>query len=89
MNINLKLLEYKYNPIHEIINSNDKYIINKRVKILNNFKYLYYCLKFKKRFRDLLWVKVREPKIRKRYSYEYLIENLHEESDLDTVLDNW
>ena len=45
---------------------------------------------FKKRFRDLLWVRIREPKIRKRYSYEYLIENLpDEETDLDEVLNNW
>ena len=33
--------------------------------ILNNFRYLYYSLKFKKKFKDWLWIKVREPKIEK------------------------
>jgi hypothetical protein len=45
-------------------------------------------LKFKKQFRDWLWVKIREPRIREKYSYKYL-ENLHEESDLDEFLAAW
>jgi len=35
------------NPIYEIINSNDFFIINKKLKILHTFCHLYYCLKFK------------------------------------------
>jgi hypothetical protein len=50
---------------------------------------LYYCLKFKKRFRHWLWVKIREPKIRERYSHDYLVEHLHEDTDLDELLENW
>jgi hypothetical protein len=59
------------------------------MRVLNQFRYLYYCLKFKKRFRDLLWVKIREPKIRIKYSPKYLLENLHEDIDLDELLKNW
>ena len=64
-------------------------IINQKIQLLYNFRHLYYCLKFKKRFRDLLWVKIREPKIRERYSHDYLIQNLHEDTDLDELLENW
>jgi hypothetical protein len=71
-------------------NSNDMNIIKQRLKILNNFCHLYYCLKFKKQFRHWLWVRVREPKIRKKYHYDYLLENLrNEEANLDKVLDDW
>jgi hypothetical protein len=84
------MLFYFNNPIYEIINSFDINIIKQRLKILNNFRYLYYCLKFKKQFRNWLWVRVREPKIREKFHYNYLIKNLsNEEANLDKVLDNW
>ena len=86
---NLELLVYNNNPICEIINSDDIQIINQRLKTLNGFRYLYYCLKFKKRFRDWLWIKIREPKIREKYSHDYLVANLHEDTDLDVLLENW
>jgi Leucine-rich repeat (LRR) protein len=88
-NNNLKILFCTVNPIWEIIKNNNFNIIKIKVQILNNFRYLYYSLKFKKRFRDWLWVRVREPKIRKKYHPNYLIENLHENTDLDEVLQNW
>jgi hypothetical protein len=88
-NEKIELFDYSFNPIYEIITFN-KHIINQQLKILNRFRYLYYLLKFKKRFRDWLWIKIRELKIREKYHYKYLIENLpDEETDLDTVLDNW
>ena len=81
-----KIIRYNNNPICEIIGGT---VALKQLKILNKFRYLYYSLKFKKRFRDLLWVKIREPKIREKYSHDYLIEHLHEDTDLDELLDNW
>ena len=87
LNKKLQYLSCSNNPICEIINSNENTI--NQLKILNQFRYLYYSLKFKKRFRDLLWVKIREPKIKIKYSHDYLIANLHEDTDLDTVLNNW
>jgi hypothetical protein len=41
--------------------------LQKIVKTIYNFKYTYYCLKFKKRFRDFLWQRLREPIAMKRY----------------------
>ena len=92
LNEKLQIIHYYYNPIYEIIGDieyNDIDKIKQKMQILNNFRYLYYCLKFKKRFRDLLWVKIREPKIRKKYSHSYLLEHLHEDTDLDELLKNW
>jgi Leucine-rich repeat (LRR) protein len=77
------------NPISEIINGNNTSEKKKQIQILNNFRHLHYSLKFKKQFRHLLWVKIREPKIMEKYHPDYLIENLHEETDLDAFLDNW
>ena len=89
LNEKLETIVYSDNPIYEIINTNDKNIIKQKMQILTNFRYLYYCLKYKKQFRYLLWVKIREPKIRERYSHDYLVKNLHEDTDLDDLLENW
>jgi len=85
---NLEELDYGNNPIYEIVNNNCLIKIKKNIKILNKFRYLYYCLKFKKPLRKWLWEKVREPNIMKIYSPKYLVENLDEDDDLDTVLKN-
>jgi len=82
-------MDYINNPIYDIINSNDIDKIKQKLRVLNQFRYLYYSFKFKNRFRDWLWVKIREPKIREKYSYDYLVANLHEETDLDELLENW
>ena len=89
LNKKLKSIDYNDNPIYEIINSNDKDIINQKLRVLNQFRYLYYSLKYKKQLRDWLWVKIREPKIREKYSHDYLLKNLQEDTDLDVLLDNW
>ena len=85
---NLKYLSCSNNPIYEIVNNDSLIKIKQNIQILNNFRYLYYCLKFKDQLRKLLWEKVREPKIKMTYHPNYLI-NLKEEDDLDTFLDNW
>ena len=87
---NLKNLYCYNNPIYEIVNGDDSFIkIKKNIQLLNNFRHLYYCLKFKKQLKELLWEKVREPNAKKIYNPKYLIENLGDHDDLDTVLDNW
>ena len=85
---NLRELDYYNNPIYEIVNNDSLIKIKQNIQILNNFRYLYYSLKFKKQLRKWLWEKVREPKIKKLYDPIYLI-NLKEDDDLDTFLDNW
>ena len=83
-------IKYINNPIYEIVNNNYSLVQTRQnIQILNNFRHLYYCLKFKKQLRKWLWEKVREPIIKKLYNPLYLIENLGDEDDLDTVLKNW
>ena len=86
---NLKVFDCNNNPISEIVNNSSLIKIKQNIQILNNFRYLYYCLKFKKQLRKWLWEKVREPSAKKLYNPIYLIENLGEDDDLDTLLDNW
>ena len=76
------------NPILDIVWHPLDDVLKENVQILNNFRYLYYLLKFKKRFRDLLWIRVREPKIREKYSSEHLLKLL-EKDDLEKVLETW
>jgi Leucine-rich repeat (LRR) protein len=89
LNEKLKGLYISDNPISEIINgetTNEKRI---QIQLLNNFRHLYYSLKFKKQFRDWLWVKIREHKAIKKYNPDYLVEHLQEDIDLNDFLDNW
>ena len=90
LNENLGKIDISHNPISEFIGEN---IVLNNIKIkiqkLNDFRYLYYSIKYKKIFRYLLWEKIREPKIMKKYHPSYLIENLHETTDLDELLNNW
>jgi hypothetical protein len=55
---------------------------------------LFYALKYKKLFLDLLWIRIREPKIRNKYKPENLIAMLEEKEDitldeLDELLEKW
>jgi hypothetical protein len=86
LNENLQQFSCEDNPIYEIVKGSTP---KEKLRVLNQFRYLYYSLKFKKRFRDWLWVKIREPKIREKYSHDYLLENLHEDTDLDEFLEKW
>ncbi len=65
-----------------------------QINIINQFRELFYALKYKKQFLDLLWVRIREPKIRNKYKPENLIAMLEEKEDitldeLDELLDKW
>lgn len=58
-NLSKKKLErlefyHNHNHIYEIVDDNSMIQIKKNIQILNNFRYLYYCLKFKKQFRKWL-----------------------------------
>ena len=92
LNANLQELYYYNNPIYQIINNDFLFIINTKLKILHKFCYLYYFLKFKTKFRDFLWKKIREPKIMKNYHPSYLNKLLidgTEDLDIDLVLNSW
>ena len=110
------MIRFNNNPIYEVLHDFkfrfiDNYtssalyinIIRQNIKKINNFRFTYYLLKFKRGFWNLLWVKVREPKIREYYCPENLIiklkeMNIYDENSenkdenmeiIDNLLNNW
>jgi len=90
LNHNLKYLNCRYNNIYNenIEKYKHNYSNNLIIKTFRNFKYTYYCLKYKKYFKKWLWEKVREPKIMAKYHPSHL-NALEEKDDLEVFLDNW
>lgn len=86
---NLQELQCFGNPVYEIVDSNSLFQIKQNIQILNNFRDLFYCLKYKKQLRKLLWENVREPIIKIKYHPNYLVENLKDNDDIDIFLNNW
>ena len=82
---------------HEIYHTKMmEYIIQMRNKtnIMIRFKELFYTLKYKSKFRNWLWVHIREPKIRNKYHPDKLIKLLEGQEnltldELDELDDNW
>lgn len=65
--------------------------LNQYIKCLERFKELYHSLKFKRQFRDWLWIKVRLPRVQKQFhpdNLEEMLYNINEE-DLDETLNKW
>ena len=93
LNHNLKYLNCRYNKIYnENIEKYKHDYPNKLIiKTLRDFKYTYYCLKFKKYFKIWLWEKVREPKIKLKFHPSHLnaLEEIDDLEDLELFLDNW
>ena len=69
--------------------------INRTFKCLDSCRHLFWSLKFKQKFRDWLWLKVRLPKIEKLYHPSKLNALLHDKNDditeeeLDKVISAW
>ena len=69
--------------------NNFNFIINcEIIKTLLNFRFTYYCLKLKNKFKKWLWEKVREPKIMKKFHPDHLNE-LKENDDLEVFIEKW
>jgi E3 ubiquitin-protein ligase SspH2 len=84
--------EYHMNPIHKILfelkEYGDDFIeLKNKINKLNDFRYLYYSLKCKKKLITWLW-KVRTPMIIKKYHPIYL-HHLTEDDNLDEILEAW
>lgn len=62
-------------------------------KGVNRVKHLFWSLKYKQKFRDILWKKIRLPKIEKHYHpdnlKELLIDVGENEEELDNALSVW
>jgi hypothetical protein len=98
----LKILNCFNNPLPDYYIKKDKnmyineYItqLRNQINIVNQFRELFYALKYKKQFQYLLWIKIREPKIRNKYHPNNLITMLEGRDEitldeLDNLIDNW
>ena len=87
-----KILHFYYtnNPICSILDNDNNTLIKvkQNIKIVNNFRHLYYSLQFKKQLIKWLY-KSQKLLIMDRYHLKYLLENLNENTDLDEFLNNW
>jgi hypothetical protein len=98
----LKSLDCNNNPLPDCYikkddnMSMDEYIIQLRnqINIVNQFREIFYALKYKKQFQYLLWIQIREPKIKNKYHPNNLITMLEGRDEitldeLDDLIDNW
>jgi hypothetical protein len=78
----------------QLLNQEQRNNINNAFQCIKQFKMMYYCLKYKAKLRDWLWLKVRLPKIERLYHPNNLNKLLNTgehmtEEELDDVLSNW
>lgn len=86
-------LELEHTGIYdEILMTDNPYEIREIVNKIHRFRVAYYTLKFKQRFRDLLWLKVRLPKIERANHPDLLresVEGVGSEEELEEVVENF
>ena len=87
--ISLTCVNYSNNDICNVIGKNPSINAFKhKINTLNNLRFIYYALKFKKQFKRWLWERVREPKIMKQFHPDHLTA-LKETDDLEEFLEDW
>ena len=74
-------------PMKSIYYLSNNFVYEK-ISILNKFRYTFYAIKFKSKFKRWLWEKVREPKIMKQFHPDHLTA-LKETDDLEEFLEDW
>ena len=79
----LETIHFENNPMAEYLNAFDIELLRTQVSIVYKFRSTYYHLKFKQRFRNLLWSK-REERTRIFYSPENLLK-IVEDIDNDNI----
>jgi hypothetical protein len=94
--IDIKLEETKIyeiiGPIKNPVNSTVVNVINSRLTVLNAFRELYYYIKFKKKLRDWLWLKVRLPRIERMNHPTILrnaLENVENDEEFEETIKNF
>ena len=97
---NITVLNCSDNPMPHLpaLNTKLKYIncdllcsssiFSNKIDILIKFRFTFYCLKLKNKFKKWLWEKVREPKIMAKFHPDHLNE-LKDTDDLEVFLDDW
>ena len=86
---NLRHFHCHENPFKSIIYNPNLAILKSNMKKIHTFRYLYYCLKLKKKFKQWLWERVREPMTKQKYHPRFLQDHLHDDTDLDSFLEKW
>ena len=86
----------QFNFINDLIRLTPTNIseINHITQLLQKVKFTFMCVKYKKQFRDWLWVKVRLPKTQHKYHPNNLIMLLNgiddnDLDDFDNAINNW
>ena len=90
---NNPFLDYYIKPEESLSMTDYIAKLRNQIEIINNFRELFYALKYKKQFKKWLW-HIREPKIRNKYKPENLIAMLEGKEDitldeLDELLEKW
>ena len=90
----MRVINIEKNPVHQLLFYSKRNIFFYNNHILNKFRFTYYCLKFKKQFRYLLWEKIRRHKIESYYhpnNLEHILMSINEEDEqeFNHVLDQW
>ena len=93
LNENLQFIYCNNNPIFDIINNYNLDIIKKYINTLNNFKHLYYSLKFKKQFYNWYWP-IKEKLVKIKYAPDNLFKllqtiNITNNDEIDKLIKNW
>jgi hypothetical protein len=86
LNSNLVILFLENNNIFN--EKYDDFEIYNVVNILHSFRFTFYSIKFKLKFKKWLWEKVREPKIMQKFHPDHLTA-LKETDNLEEFLEDW
>lgn len=91
---NLEQISYHANPIYDILieNEENKYDINifhKNNVRLNNFRHMFYSLKYKKRLIKWLWGKSRNARMEQMYHPSNLIKLMETSENWEEETDKW
>jgi Leucine-rich repeat (LRR) protein len=98
VNESMKEFEYSYTPVYHLfdgISIHNLGIMNRRIRILNNFIMRFHCLKFRTKFRDFLWLRVRQRIAAAHYSPANLqlllnsMEDPDDDEEHDRLIDSW
>jgi Leucine-rich repeat (LRR) protein len=63
-------------------------LVLKYMHIIENFRFTYYCLRFKTQFKKWLWERVRQPNIMAKFHPDHL-NTIKERDDLEVFLEEW
>ena len=92
---NIQNLHMNEDEYHEFIYEDQQRIdmmtveLSQKVRTLHKFRGMFYSLKYKSRFRNLLWDKIRRPKIEAKYHPDNLQKLLETMSERDDVSEIW